>query len=202
MTIRRGRVFALASAAMISTLLLANPAAAQDKGSVPAPVIIVIDLQEVVKQSTAGKAIIAQRDKYLQQYQAEFSKQEDSLRDAEKELTRQRTLVSPEAFADKRQAFEKKVVEAQRKAQERRRGLEQSFGKAMSELNQTLIKVSDELAQESGANIVLAKNQVFLHDSRMEYTKAAIERLNKRLPAVDFPEPGSVDKDAKKPAKK
>lgn len=202
MTIRRGRVFAVASAALISTLLAAQPAPAQDKGSVPAPAIIVIDLQDVVKQSTAGKGIIAQRDKYLQQYQAEFSKQENALRDAEKELARQRTLVSPEAFAEKRQAFEKKVVEAQRKAQERRRGLEESFGKAMSQLNHTLIKVSDELAQEHGANIVLAKNQVFLHDPRMEFTKAAIERLNQRLPAVEFPEPTTADKETKKPAKK
>lgn len=198
MTIWPGRALAIAGAVLISTMSVAAPAAAQGKG-ISAPVIIVIDLQEVVKDSTAGKGLLAQRDKYLQQYQSEFAKEEQSLRGAEQELARQRTVLSPEAFAEKRRGFEQQVVELQRKAQESRRSLEEAFGKGMNQLNQALVKVSDEIAQENGATIVLAKNQVFLHDPKMEVTKTAIERLNKRLPSVEFPTPAKASASGDKP---
>lgn len=200
----RGRSLAMAGAVVFSALMAAQPAAAQQAKAVT-PVIIVIDLQEVVKESTAGKGVLAERDKYLQQYQAEFSKEEQSLRAAEQELSRQRTVLSPEAFAEKRRGFEQQVVELQRRAQERRKGLEESFAKAMNQLNQAVIKISDEIAQEQGANMVMAKQQVFLHDPRMEVTGTAIDRLNRRLPKVDFPPPpgGSAAADkAKKPTAK
>ncbi len=192
----RSRLLALAGAALVS-IAVAGPVQAQDTPQLPAPVIIVIDLQEVVKDSAAGKAILAQRDKYLQQYQAEFGKEEQGLREAEQELARQRTVLSPEAFAEKRRGFEQQVIELQRKAQERRKDLEEAFGKAMSQLNQAVVKVSDEIAQQYGANMVLGKNQVFLHDPKMEVTLAAIKRLDEVLPSVEFPVPGKAKPAAK-----
>lgn len=177
-------------AALLITPVQANAQAkAQDTAAIPTPAIAVIDVQAILRDSSAAKGIRGQRDKYLQTYQNEFSKEENALREADQELGRQRALLTPEAFMEKRRGFEQQVAEFQRRVQSKRRALEEAYNEAMTALQQGLIKVADEIAQERKANMVLFKSQVFLLDPAMEITEPAIERLDKRLPSVPFPTP-------------
>lgn len=178
----------LAAAAMP----LSTPSFAQD-AKVPAPVIVVIDVQSILRDSTAAKGVRAQRDKYIQTYQAEFAKDEDGLRQQDQELAKQRSVLSAEAFAEKRRGLEQQIGAFQRKVQSRRRALEQSYGRAMAQVQGALVKVTDELAQENGATMVMFKSQVFLFDPKMDITAPAVERLNQRLTSVEFPEPKEVE---------
>lgn len=179
---------------LAAVLLASGPASAQEKQkSAPAPipsaVIAVIDVQGILRDASAAKDIRVQRDKYAQTYQAEVSKEENALREADQELARQRALLSPEAFVEKRRALEQRLADFQRTVQAKRRALDEAYGAAMDVLYRELISISTEVAQQRGANLVIAKSQIFLHDPAMEVTAAAIERLNRKLPKVKFPEP-------------
>lgn len=187
MMVKTGR--RIFGAILIGALLAPMTVSAEAPAKVPAPVVAVIDIQVVMRDSSAAKDVRVQRDKYLQTYQADFSKDEEKLRQADQELSRQRSVLTAEAFAEKRQGFEQQVAAFQRKVQGRRRGLDRAYNTAMSQLQDALIKVTDELAQEKGANLILLKSQTFLLDPKMEITAAAIERLNKKMPSVKFPEP-------------
>lgn len=206
---RISAVGALFAALVIMPLSAHAQAKAQSTAPIPTPTIAVIDVQVILRDSNAAKGIRTQRDKYWQTYQNEFSKEENALREAEQELGRQRTLLTPEAFMEKRRGFEVQVGEFQRRVQSKRRALDEAYNEAMTVLQQGLIKVTDEIAQERKANMVLFKSQVFLHDQAMEITGSAIERLNAKLPAVQFPTPkekaetpAATPPTAAKPAKK
>ena len=165
---------------------------------IPTPVVIVIDIQQILQNSTAAKGIRDERDTYLQAYQTEFAADENALRQADQELAKQRTLISQEAFAEKVKAFEKKAADFQNKVQNRRRALEQSYGTAMSQVQQTLVQVTDQLAQELGANLVLNKSQTFLLDPKMDVSAVVTDRLNNTLASVVFPKPlDTVESDDK-----
>ncbi|WP_185961223.1 OmpH family outer membrane protein [Telmatospirillum sp. J64-1] len=167
------------------------PAAAQQAqgGTPPAAVVLVIDLQEIYQKAKAAQGVRAEREKLAQSYQAEFSKEEDALRKAEQDLLKQRSLLSPEAFAEKARAFEQQAGSFQRRVNERREALERSFGTAMNQVQDGLIKVMDEIATQKGANMILFRSQTFLFDPAMDATDLAIERLNATLPSVAFPTP-------------
>ena len=169
---------ALLGAAVAGTVL---PAAAQ---TLPAPIIMIVDIQGVQQGSRAFKNIQAQMQTHRQTFQKEISDQEGQLRTAEQELQRQRTILSPDAFGQKQREFQERVNNVQRNAQSRRRQLEEAFNEAMQQVQRTLLQVVGKLAEERGATVVLPKTLVVLVDKRFDVSDEALKRLDTAITQV------------------
>ncbi len=160
---------------------LVHPVAAQ---KVPAPAVAVVDTQLILRDATAAKNIRGQVDKLRERFRQEISKEEESLRVADRELAQQRQLLSSEAFSKRRQELQAKIATLQRKAQDRKRQLEKAVRRAMRVFQENMLTVTAELARERGANLVLPKSQVLLVDGALELTDEALKRLNAKLTKV------------------
>ncbi|ARJ65444.1 hypothetical protein WV31_07160 [Magnetospirillum sp. ME-1] len=182
------RLALLLPMAVLALLLSGGPAEAQRAGGVPMSLIIV-DIQQAQRESLPGKALAAQRDKYQQNFQAEFNSARQSLQRSDQDLAKQKGTMPQDAYDQKVKALEMQVVAFQNRTQMAVRALEKSTDSAMAELMNAILTVTGEIASEMGANLVLPKQQVVLHEPRMDVTAQVIERLNKRLPAVNFPVP-------------
>ncbi|MCR6632096.1 MAG: OmpH family outer membrane protein [Magnetospirillum sp.] len=155
----------------------------------PAVSVMVVDVQAALQQSLAAKGIRAQRDQYLQTFQGELDGNRASLKEMEADLVKQKSTMAPEAWQQKARSFEQQVFEFNQRFQRNNQAVEKSFRTAMGALSDALAQVTEELAGEMGANLVLPKSQIFLHDPRMEMTQQVVERLNKKYPSVPFPAP-------------
>lgn len=197
----------LAQAALAIQLAFALPAAAAEPapGKLPVPTVMVLDVQAALQQSLAAKSLRAQRDQYLQGFQADLDKNRGALKEMENELVKQKSAMAPDIWQQKARSFEQQVFEFNQRFQRNNQAVDKSFRTAMSELSDALAQVTEELAGELGANLVLPKSQIFLHDPRMEVTQQVIERLNRKYPSVNFPVPtveGEVSPRLPLPAKK
>jgi len=175
------RAAMLAAALSLSTPLATAPAAAQSQ---PAPIIMIVDIQGVQQGSRAFKNIQAQMQTHRQSFQKEIGDQEAQLRTAEQELQRQRTILSPDAFAQRQREFQERVGNVQRNAQSRRRQLEEGFNEAMQQVQRQLLQIVSKLAEERGATIVLPKSLVVLVDKRYDASDEALKRLDAALTQV------------------
>lgn len=155
----------------------------------PTASVMVVDVQAALQQSLAAKALRSQRDQYLQMFQAELEKNRAALKETETDLVKQKSAMAPEAWQQKARTFEQQVYEFNQRFQRNNQAVDKSFRSGMGELSDALAQVTEELAGELGANLVLPKSQIFLHDPRMEVTQPVIERLNKKYPSVSFPAP-------------
>ena len=188
MRIRFGLRAATAAIILASALICGAPAFAQKQS--PAPVVIIIvDVQAAQRESLAGKALIAQRDKYQQSFQADFNSARQQLQAADQELAKQKGVIPQEAYDKKAKALESQVIAFQRRTQVAVRALEKSTEAAGAELMNAILNITGEIANETGANLVLPKQQVVLHEPRMDVTPTVIERLNRKMPTVNFPVP-------------
>lgn len=181
----------LAQAALAIQLAFALPATAAEPapGKLPVPTVMVLDVQAALQQSLAAKGLRAQRDQYLQGFQADLDKNRAALKEMENELVKQKSAMAPDIWQQKARSFEQQVFEFNQRFQRSNQAVDKSFRTAMSELSDALAQVTEELAGELGANLVLPKSQIFLHDPRMEVTQQVIERLNRKYPSVNFPVP-------------
>lgn len=171
-------------------LVLVAPAWAETPvAKLPVPTVMVVDVQAALQQSSAAKALRAQRDQYLQGFQTELDKNRAALKEIENDLVKQKSAMSPDVWQQKARSFEQQVFEFNQRFQRSNQAVDKSFRAGMSELSDALAQVTEELAGELGANLVLPKSQIFLHDPRMEVTQQVIERLNKKYPSVNFPVP-------------
>jgi len=153
------------------------------------PVLAIIDVQKVLRESTAVSALSREIEEQKVQYQEELREQERALRDADQELTRQRSILSPEAYAKKRGELEQRVATLQREARNRKRGLDKVFTQGMIKVQAELTRVAKEIAEERGLDLVLSKATVVLVKPKFELTQEAVRRLNDRLPDLPAAQP-------------
>ncbi len=155
-------------------------------------IVGVVDIPKLMRESSAGKAILEQRQKYLANFQNETRKEEKELSDADRELVRQRTLLSPEAFSEKQGEFRKHLVEFQRTVEQRRRNLDRSVGAALGEIEKKIVELVQAAAKERSVNMVLSQTQVYMFEPRFDITDPVMERLNKTLPKVTMQDPSKM----------
>ena len=167
---------------------LASPASAAE---LPPAVIAVLDYQSVLRESLAAKDIRRQIEAYRKAYQQEIARDEGKLREDEEELKRQRAVLAPAAFEERRRAFESRVIDLQRRVQDRTRQLDQAFDKAMGELRNPLIPIVKELTVQMGVNVVVENSQVLVVSKSLNITDQVIQRLNQRVPSVEVPKPAN-----------
>ncbi len=180
----------LALALLAAPLATALPAASQ-QAPASVPVIMVVDIQLILQESAAAKTIQKQLDAQRETYQKEIATQEERLRAAEQELTKQRAVLSAEAFAQKRREFEKQVGDVQRAVQTRRRALDQGSQEAMNQVRSSAFEIVTAIASERKATVVLPRHQVLLVEKGLDVTDTVMERLNKKLPTVTVSVPKS-----------
>tara|TARA_R110002072_G_scaffold94912_7_gene209348 strand:- start:4226 stop:4819 length:594 start_codon:yes stop_codon:yes gene_type:complete len=172
------------SLALLGAFALVVLPAKVDAQEIPVPKIGVVDVQKVLRDSKAAKSIRPEFEKMRKAFQKQVSEQEQRLRQAEQELSRQRAILAPEAFSQKRRAFSEEARKAQSSVQERRRQLDRAFNDTKNEILKNLVVVAQEVAEAKKLNMLLEKRFVFLSAKTMDVTNEVIARLDKRLPKL------------------
>lgn len=162
--------------------------------------ILIVDFQAALRESEAFAAVEREAERLRDVFRAEFAVLERELREVERQLGAERDDVPPEEFNARRRAFEERVVEAQRAAQERRAALDRATRTATDRIRDRLIEIVSVIARDRGATLVLERETVVLVSVDLDITDMAIERLNAALPTVPVdmgevgaPAPGDVE---------
>jgi Skp family chaperone for outer membrane proteins len=174
--------FALAWAALGG----AAPALAQ---KLPPAVLGIIDNQRIFRDAASFKSLRQQLEQYRLQYQTELQKEEGRLRNEEQDLVRQRAVLAPEAFDQRRRDFERKASDAQRKVQERSRALETAFNSGRATIGKTVQQIINDIGTERGITVVMDKVQVQFASDQLDITTEVLKRLDQRMPNVRMPAP-------------
>lgn len=169
-------------------------AAAQDKP----PSIGIVDVQKVLRDSQASKSLRPQIEKLRKEYQVSVRKREAELRKASQELQRQRAILSPQAFAKRRNAYEEQARKAQIDFQQRKRQLDNAYGGAMRVIQKSMVVAAAKVAEERKFDIVLPKSLVLLADQKLDITGEVLRRIDKSLPSVTLTPTKPSDKKAPK----
>jgi Skp family chaperone for outer membrane proteins len=178
----------LVGAALAAALATAAPADEAQAQKLPPTVAAVIDYQRILRDAAAARSIRDQIEVRRKAYQEEISKEEQRLHEADKEFAKQRSLLTAEAFTEKRREFEQDVAEVQRLVQERRRELDNVAAVALNQVKEALIEVVTSIADERGFNLVLPSSEVLFFARRIDLTEEVLAKLDGRLPDVRVPE--------------
>ncbi len=162
----------------------APAAAPPSTGPVPAPVIAVVDMAQIQEQASVMKSIREQMQKEEAGFRADLTKRENDLRAADQDLQQQRTLLSADAFNERRRNFEQQAGESQRFMAARKRQLDAAFADGMRQVDVAMNGVLKEIAKERGLNLILPKQGAMLADSSLDITEDVKRRLDGRLKTV------------------
>ena len=171
-----------------------QPPPSPPPGPFKAVAIAIVDMQYIERETSAAKGIRSEIDRQLKTYQAEFQKKEGELRSTDQELQKQQSVLSADAFNEKRQAFGQKVNTYQNDVQIKRKQLDAGYGQALEKARGALVEVVRELAVERKANLVMYRAQLILFDTSYDASDEALKRLDVKLSSVTvtIPKPSEV----------
>jgi outer membrane protein len=150
----------------------------------------VINMEKIRRKAAAVQDINAQIKVYRSAFQADVKKEEEELREANEELSRQRAILSTEAFTEERRKFEQKVAAVQRSVQKRKQELDKIQTGSLVKVREALHKIVLEYSNEESLTLIFRKNQMVLVAKPLEITDEIMARLNKALPKIKVAQPG------------
>ena len=169
---------------LVAAVIVAAAVVAARAEPLPPAVIAIIDYRALERESDAALDVIGQVNAYRDTYQAEIAAREETLRAEAQELERQRTILAPEVFSEKRRAFEQRTQAVQREVTERTRRFDRALGTARNEILRTILVIVTEIAEDRKFNIVLDSSQALFVAKSLDITQAVMEKLNDRLSTV------------------
>jgi outer membrane protein len=149
----------------------------------------VIDIQAVLRESVAVQSLSAQIEAERATALGAIQEREEALRDADIDLAQRRPGLSEEDYTLERERLEAEGIELQREFQEQRRRLDQLFSRGMTQVQEVLLEISQDIARENDLDLVLAKTTVIIVRPEIDFTVEALNRLNSQLAAVGLPGP-------------
>jgi outer membrane protein len=193
------RVAATVIGATLVSVALVGPLWAQP-APLPAPVILIVDLQQILQDAKAAKGVQAIINREYSSYTKEVSQQEDELQKARADLERQRTILAPEAFNTRARDLQQRYDELGQVVQGRRQSLQQSLNEAMLQVKNAALTVIADIVKERKANLVIEKQAVVFEADGMDVTADAVARLDQKLASVPVNLPKPDGEGTAKPA--
>lgn len=147
--------------------------------------IAVLDVLVMLKDSSAAKSMKEQLDKTAKQYTDEEKKQAKEIQKKEEELLRQKKTLTPEAFSDRKNTFEKTVIEFNKTRDTNRRALAKAERESMVKIESAVEKIVKEIQTAEKIDVVIKKTAVILSEGSIDITSKVIEKLNKEVSTID-----------------
>jgi outer membrane protein len=160
---------------MVSPLLGALRGA---QSAVPAnPRIGIIDIENTLSTTPAGKRANEAFEKTRKQKQADLDKHQTELRKAAADLEKQQAVLKPDVFKARREELEKKFVELQQTYVKLERELAADRTKLIQDLLKQAEPKIDKLAKGEGVSIIIDKNATVWAEPTVDLT----EKLNAEM---------------------
>jgi len=152
--------------------LMVSPLLSSPAGSaVPAnPKIGVIDIEDTLSTTPAGKRANDAFEKTRKAKQAELDKRQEDLKKADADLDKQKTVLKPEAYSARRAELEKKFVDLQQTYVK----LERELATDRTKLIQGLLKQAEPLiakiAKAEGVHLIIDHSATVWTDPAVDLT--------------------------------
>lgn len=143
-----------------------------------------VNAQKVLEVSEEGKRVQERMEEYVTTRQKVIDLEERELKQLEEDLTRQASLLSPEAKKVKQSEFQRKLIEYQKKARELNKEVQEKKIESLRNFNKKLELAVQEIAEKEGYLMVLDKNNeggsVLFSKESHDITAKVIEQLNSK----------------------
>ena len=184
----------LIKSAAFATLLATGAAA--NAQAVPAATIIIVDMDQVINTSAAGKAAAGELKTKADALQArvtslrtQFGTEEQTLAKTQPAQGAAPAVIS--AFQAKARDYQNRRQAAEADLANKDRDFQASRQYVIKQLNDGAQPVISTIMRERGASIVLAEGATLQHAASIDVTADVIARLDKSLPRVSSTAPAA-----------
>ena len=161
-----------------SFLLYFNPATTDDLK------IVYVDIDKIINQSNAGKEITKQLEKLNNNDIKKFKEEEEKLTKIEKDIIKQKNILSKEEFEIKVKTLQKEIVSFKKNINISRNKLDSKRIEATTKILDVLNPILSEYSAKNSISLIIQKKNIVIGKSELDITSQILEIVNKKIKKV------------------
>lgn len=151
--------------------LMVSPLLGIGQTAVPSnPKIAIIDIENTLSTTPAGKRANEQFEKIRKSKQAQLDKQQNELKKQGQDLEKQRTVLKPEVFKQKREELQKKILQLNETYMKLERELATDRTKLIQDLLKKAEPIIKSLAKKEGVHLIIDQSATIWADPSVNLT--------------------------------
>ena len=146
--------------------------------------IVYLDVEKIMQESIAGKAIIAKIKKKRETSIALFKKKEKDIFEKEKKLISQKNVLSEEEFKKKIQDLRADIANYQKDRNKASNDITQARVKASTNLIKKLAPILETYSKENSIRIIVQKKHIVMGSKEDDITKDIMKIVNQKIKSI------------------
>jgi len=147
--------------------------------------IAVLDVEKIVKESSAMRDIQGKVTKKQDEYQKDVTKKQKDLEAEQKKLEGKKNILAKEAFEKEMKKFEEKVDDLKAFVDKKQNSLKKASMDSMSKVNDKIKDIIAEISKEKDVDLIVPTSQTLFYKDEMDISAEVLKRLNKKITKVD-----------------
>jgi Skp family chaperone for outer membrane proteins len=172
------RVLHLAACLSLAALACTTNAQAQDRSVLPRSSVVVVDQERLFSETVFGLRLSEELEAASIALAEENRRIEQFLIEEEKALTEQRPEMTPDAFREAANAFDRQVTDLRSEQDRKARSIAERSEAERRAFLDAALPILGGLMADYGAFVILDQRQIFLSDDRVNVTDEAIARID------------------------
>ena len=168
---------------IIALALALPPAHAQSEGTTLK--VAIVDLNRLLVESAIGKASQQKLTTYFEGKQVELQQEYQALQREGASLENQRSVLSADAYTQKRNTLEQKTLAFRQKSEQAEREFKDMQQQETESFLRQMAPIVDEIGKEQGYTLILRRTApaVLFFDPAIDITSEVLTRLDATTPA-------------------
>ena len=146
--------------------------------------IVYLDVEKIMQESIAGKAIIAKIKKKREISISKFKKKEKDIFDKEKKLISQKNVLNEEEFKKKIQDLRSDISNYQKERNKALNDLTKTRIKASTKLINKLTPILETYSKENSIGIIIQKKHIVMGSKEDDITKEILDLVNQKIKSI------------------
>lgn len=140
----------------------------------------VINMQQVVRGSKAGKQAMAKLQKKFEKVQKDLKAKQDKLKKLKKEFDQKASLMNEESRIKQQRKLQRKLAEYRQDEEDAKVEMQQEEAKLMEPIVKKLEKVVTKIGKEENFTMILEKNMpgMYYISPKIDITQMVIKKFN------------------------
>ena len=158
-------------------IFIASPVFSNEK-------IVYLDVEKIMRDSLAGKSIIAQLKKKRESSISKFKSREKDIFEKEKKLISQKNILSKEDFEKKLKDLRNDVSNYQKDRNKSSNEITKSRVNASTKLISKLTPILEEYSKKNSIRIIVQKKNIVMGKKEDDITKDILELINQKVKSI------------------
>ena len=146
--------------------------------------IVYLDVEKIMQESIAGKAIIAKIRKKRETTISKFKKKEKEIIEKEKKLISQKNVLNEEEFKKKIQDLRGEIANYQKDRNKASNNITQTRIKASTALIKKLTPILEAYSKENSIKMIVQKKHIVMGSNEYDITKDILGLVNQKIKSI------------------